>query len=165
MEKVISSLKNEKRNISAYSIAAKKHIKNLITPLSSHLINPCLMTGCFLRFSENLLEFLKYLRQATQPTLITTNPFLYCLFGVNFLRNFYLINSTAIWTISHVGFHKNMSISDAVTDCLQYVYDSIDDGHTVVSVFPDYTTAFVFVDHSISKWKLYAYGVRGDAIK
>ena len=66
---------------------------------------------------------------------------------------------------SQFNFLKNMSTSDAITDCLQYINDNIGDGHIAVPIFIDYTKGFDSVDLSLVIRKLYAYGLRGDALK
>ena len=76
-----------------------------------------------------------------------------------FFAYFYLLNP------SEFGFREKMSISDVVTDCLQYIHDSMDENHIDISLFLDYRKPFDCVDHSVYIRNLYAFRVRGDALK
>ena len=47
------------------------------------------------------------------------------------------------------GFRKHKSIVQALQNHMQFMYDSIDSGNFVISVFLDLKTAFDTVDHKI----------------
>ena len=57
-----------------------------------------------------------------------------------------------------------MSTSDAIINTLQYIYDNLDKGYSVISIFLDFSKAFDCVDHEILLHKLRVYGVRGLAL-
>ena len=54
-----------------------------------------------------------------------------------------------------------MSASDATTNTLQYIYDNIDKGYSVISFFLGFAKAFDCVDYGILLHKLIVYGVQG----
>ena len=49
----------------------------------------------------------------------------------------------------------------ALLNHMQFMYDSIDSGNFVISVFLDFKKAFDTVDHKILLPKLYFYGITG----
>ena len=55
------------------------------------------------------------------------------------------------------GFRKHMSTVQALLNHMQFMYDSIDSGNFVISVFLDFKKAFDTVDHKIlvSKFDFY----------
>ena len=59
------------------------------------------------------------------------------------------------------GFQNKKCTSYAILNHLQYLYNNIDNGHLVFSIFLDFRKAFDVVDHSILLDKLSHYGIRG----
>ena len=53
----------------------------------------------------------------------------------------------------------------ALIDTIQYIYDKLDNGEIVISLFLDFKKAFDCVDHKILLNKMSAYGVRGVALE
>ena len=59
------------------------------------------------------------------------------------------------------GFRKHKSTVQALLNQMQFMYDSIDSGNFVISVFLDFKKAFNTVDHKFVLSKLDFYGIRG----
>ena len=57
-----------------------------------------------------------------------------------------------------------MSTSGAISNTLQSIYHNLDKDCSVVSIFSDFSKAFVCVDHEILLHKLRVYGMRGVAL-
>ena len=75
----------------------------------------------------------------------------------HFLDTFNLISA------NQYGFRKNRSTTMAVLNHLEYVYDNLDQGNTVVSIFMDFSKAFDCIDHQLLLQKVHCYGIRGIA--
>ena len=58
------------------------------------------------------------------------------------------------------GLRKHISTVRALLNRMQYMYDSIDSGNFVISVFLDFKKAFDTVDHKILLSKLNFYGIK-----
>ena len=56
---------------------------------------------------------------------------------------------------------ENICLLQALLNHMQFMYDSIDAGNCVISVFLDFKKAFDTVDHKILLSKLDFYGIRG----
>ena len=54
-----------------------------------------------------------------------------------------------------------MSTVRALLNHMQFMYDSVDSGNFVISVFLDFKKAFATVDHKILLSKFNFYGIRG----
>ena len=57
-----------------------------------------------------------------------------------------------------------MSTNQAIQNHLQYLYDNLDSGRLVFSIFLDFRKAFDCVDHKILLSKLNYYGIRGKSL-
>ena len=62
------------------------------------------------------------------------------------------------------GFCSKMSTVQAIIDQTQYLYDTIDAGNVVFSLFLDFRKVFDTVNHEILLSKLNFYGIRGKAL-
>ena len=72
----------------------------------------------------------------------------------------YFENKNIIFPYQY-GFRENKSTSQSCACYSQYIYNCLDNGNNVISIFLDYQKAFDCADHSILLRKLYHYGVRG----
>ena len=122
------------------------------------------MTGCFPRFTK--LAWVSQIFKATDSTDIINHKPIYVLPFLSKTLDKIVFNQfhrfSDYFNINNYyqfGFCKYMTISDAVNDCLKYIYDSIDDGQIIVSIFLDYTKTFDCGEHSLLSRKLYAYVV------
>ena len=66
---------------------------------------------------------------------------------------------------SQFGFQARVSRVHAIINYIQYLYDAIDQGHVVLSLFLDFREAFDSVEHNILLSNLQYYGLRGDAME
>ena len=66
-----------------------------------------------------------------------------------------------ILSSAQFGFRRGKSTIQAVMDHLKFVYNNLDDGCSVISIFMDLSKAFDCLDHTILLNKLEKYGIRG----
>ena len=65
----------------------------------------------------------------------------------------------------HFGFRKNHATANALTEVIDYIYKSLDEGNYVFGVYIDLKKAFDTVQHYILLSKLPHYGIRGIAFE
>ena len=59
------------------------------------------------------------------------------------------------------GFRKNHATANALTEVIDYIYKSLDEGNYVFGIYIDLKKAFDTVQHKILLHKLQYYGIRG----
>ena len=62
------------------------------------------------------------------------------------------------------GFRKNHATTHALTEVIDYIYKSLDEGNYVFGIYIDLKKAFDTVQHQILLKKLQYYGIRGIAL-
>ena len=62
------------------------------------------------------------------------------------------------------GFRSKKSTTHAIINFLQYLYENLDSGKLIFSIFLDFRKAFDSVNHDILLSKLQIYGIRGQAL-
>ena len=63
------------------------------------------------------------------------------------------------------GFRKNHATDNALTEVMNYLYKSLDEGNYVFGIYIDLKKAFDTVQHQILLYQLQHYGIRGLAFQ
>ena len=74
---------------------------------------------------------------------------------LSFINKFKLLHN------NQYGFRPNRSTTQAILDNLQFIYNNLDAGNTVLSIFLDFSKAFDSINHQILLSKLNKSGFRG----
>ena len=166
--KIITSLKNKSAAISTYSTKILKYIVDIISPILSKIINKSLSTGHFPK-SQKIAKVIPIHKSGDNKLVdnyrdISLLPLLSKIFEkvAKFQLTSYFEHFN-LFTQNQFGFRQNQSTSNAIIHTLQYIYDNLDKGCAVVSVFLDFKKAFNCVNHEILLEKMSLYGVRGVA--
>ena len=166
VDMIIKKMKNKSANIHTYPAKVLKHISYIISPLLANIINKSLCTGYF-PSQFKTARVIPLHKGGCKSDLnnyrpISLLPLLSKIFEkivynqlYNYLDHFNLFNPTQF------GFRRNRSTVQAVMDHLEFVYNNLDKGYTVVSIFMDFSKAFDCLDLDILLNKLESYGIRG----
>ena len=169
VENIIVGLKSKSSHINTYSVKTLKHLKNLISPVLSELINKSFMTSTFpgLFKQARVTPIFKSGCQKDPNNYrpISVLPVLSKIFEKVACRQLYsYFEYFSLFTKAQFGFREGVSTSHAIINKLQFVYDNLDNGDLVLSIFLDFRKAFDCVDHMILISKLSKYGIRGIAL-
>ena len=166
VDAIISNLENKSNGINTYSAKILKHIKPIISPILASLFTKSFLS-CHFPTQFKIARVIPLHKGNSKHDLnnyrpISLLPLLSKLLERvvynqiwNFLDTFNLISE------SQYGFRRNRSTTMAVLENLDYVYDNLDQGNTVLSIFMDFSKAFDCIDHRLLLRKLHSYGIRG----
>ena len=169
IEKIISNLKNKTAHVSTYPISVIKYLSSLISPILCSIFNKSISAGCFPQSLKSARVVPVY-KSGPKSNVNNYRPIsILPIFSKIFEKivHFQLYNyleKLKILSPNQYGFRKKMSTSDAMTNMLQFIYDNLDRGHEVISLFLDFSKAFDCVNHQILLRKLHVYGIRGIAL-
>ena len=163
------SLKNKETPKSMYSFQFLKIISNLVSPLLSHLINKSFLCSKFpdcLKIAP-VTPILKsaekdkpeyYLPISILPALSKIYEKIVFNQLDSYLDHFELLEQ------SQFGFRKNMSTTDVILNTIHFIYDNLDKGYSVVSIFLGFSKDFDCVYHKILLQNFTVYGMRWVAL-
>ena len=147
------SFKNKSSNINTFSTKIIKSISAIISLTLSGLINISISSGHFpTSFKQHeLYQFSNLVIKRTQMIIdfYLFSSQLAKSFKKLFAINYILISNLRLTNSSQFGFRKKVSTSNAITNTLQYMYDDLGQGDTVVPIFLDFSKAFDCVNHDI----------------
>ena len=162
----IHSLKNKSSHVSTYPSKVLKYISEIISPILSTIINMSLSMGVF-PDKLKLARVVPIHKGGDETELnnyrpISILPILSKIFErivhnqmINFFEKYNLLDDC------QYGFRAGRSTTQAVMNHLDYVYECLDNGDVIMSIFIDFSKAFDCIDHELLLKKLELYGIRG----
>ena len=163
---VIQSLKNKSSHVSTYPSKVLKYVSEIISPILSTIINMSLSMGVF-PDKLKLARVVPIHKGGDETEIDNYRPIsiLHILSKIferivhNQLTNFF--EKYNILDDCQYGFRAGRSTTQAVMNHLDYVYECLDRGSVVLSIFIDFSKAFDCIDHELLLKKLEMYGIRG----
>lgn len=146
-----------------------RSVCNHISAPLSHLVNESFSTGIFpdyLKVSKCIPVYknkgskhdvVNYRTIHLQSQLAKVFELAFSSRLTNFVETFHLLSS------SQNGYRHGKSTNTAISDCLEFIYDALNNKTHIIGLFYDLTRAFDTVDHQLLLSKLYGMGVRGVA--
>ena len=163
---IILSLKNKSCEISVVPVVVLKRLAPIISPIIACIINKSFSCGIFpdsLKIAKVIpipktgdrSDVSNYRPISILPTI--SKVFEKAAYAQ--LYDYFSINN--ILSCDQYGFRRCRSTIQAIVQQVQFLYDNMDGGNSVFSLFLDFKKAFDTVDHSILLSKLHYYGIRG----
>ena len=147
-----------------------KYVKRELVSGLVIIINKSFQEGCF----PDLLKIAKVIPihkgdEKTNPSnyrpisLLSIFDKLFEKIMCNRLTSF--LHKHEIFYKYQFGFRKNHATTNALTEVMDYIYKSLDEGNYVFGFYIDLKKAFDTVQHQILLYKLQHYGIRGLALE
>lgn len=164
--RVVLSLKNKSTGLNAYSARMLKLVCNFIAPVLSDMINKSFVSGVFPDSLKGARVIPLY-KGGDRTVLgnyrpVSILPLLSKVFEKIAYRQLYnYLQVKSVLTDQQFGFREGRTTVNAILSLLRYVYEELDNGKYVFSLFLDFRKAFDCVSHDILLSKLHHYGIRG----
>ena len=166
---ILKSLKNTSNNINKTPIKLLKVISNLLSVPLANIINKSLETG---NFPDSLkLARVTPIHKEDQKTDINNYrpisvlpPISKIFEKVVFNQLYKYFEQNSLLIENQFGFRARKSTTHAILNLMQYLYQNLDTGNIIFSIFLDFRKAFDTVNHQILISKLESYGIRGQAL-
>ena len=164
--KVINSFPNKSCHINSVPVQVYKFVAELISPILSVLVNKSIMNGVF----PNRLKQARVVplfKGGDSSSMINYRPISILstmskiLERVMHIQLYRYFETKNILFSEQFGFRSKRGTTQSCNNLLQYIYNKLDYGENVLSVFMDFQKAFDSVNHDILLRKLYHYGIRG----
>ena len=166
--KEINQLKN--KTTLDFRVTLLKHAKQELVNGLVIIFNKSFQEGCF----PEILKIAKVI--PVHKGDVTTDPGNYrpisllsvfdkLLEKVMLNRLLQFLNKNDILYKYQFGFRKNHATSNALTEVIDHIYKSLDEGNYVFGIYIDLKKAFDTVQHQILLYKLQQYGIRGIALE
>ena len=168
--KVVKNLKNTKELVDHIPVFLFKECSVFLIHELCNLINASFRLGIF----PNVLKIAKIVpifKKGERTNIenyrpISILPFLskviekcFCTRLVKFLMQNNILSD------SQFGFRSGLTTTDAISNLVEYLYETLNERLTALNVFIDFTRAFDTIDRGILIRKLEAYGIRGIALE
>ena len=164
---LIKSFPTKSSHLKTIPIFIYKYLANLLAPTISSLYNSTLLDGIFpscLKLGKVTPIFKKdNKKEVANYRPIATQPILSKIFEkLTYNRIMSFIDKYCLFYKGQFGFRKGINTSDALTEYLDVINDTLNEGEYIVTVFLDFQKAFDTVQHDILLDKLHHLGFRGN---
>jgi len=167
---IILKLQTKPSNLKTVPVYIFKQIVDLISPVISFLFNGSISVGIFpdclkvARVVPIHKSGDKCVPSNYRP--ISVLPLLSKIFEkIMFSKIMFFLKANKLLHNHQFGFRENSSTSDAVSQFLDFVFESVSGKSSVLAIFLDFSKAFDTVNHKILCAKLHHIGFRGIVLK
>ena len=148
VERVVSTLRNKQGGINNLPTNVLKHIICTISPALAAIVNRSLESGVF-PDSQKIARVVPLFKDGDRSDINNYRP-ISVLTAYSQLDSY--LSTQGILIEQQFGFRTGRTTTNATVDLLLHVYDYLDRGRVVFSLFLDFRKAFDCVDQAATLW-------------